>query len=114
MSRSRKVCLLRKPAEIESLSNLRKLQQQVRTGKLSEDQAAEQFKTAQLPDCAHHHHLTIREAHQQENAGRLQFLSGWDEQYARVGGVMTAGRRFNPAQLVSGDRFIGQLEMYAT
>lgn len=83
MSRSRKVCLLRKPAEIESLSNLRKLQHQVRTGKLSEDQAAEQFKTAQLPDCAHHHHLTIREAHQQENAGRLQFLSGWGEQYAQ-------------------------------
>ena len=111
MSRSRKVCLLRRPAEIESLSKLRKLQKQIQAGALTKAEAAEQFKCAELPDCEHHHHVSIRQAHRLENDGSLYFLPGWGEHYAQM--QMRSGRKFEPGMLVSGDRFIGRIEMYA-
>lgn len=113
MSRSRKVCLLRRSAEIESLSNLRKLQHQVQAGLLTEEQAAEKFQAAELPDCAHHHHLTIREARRREHAGRLDFLPGWGEQYAQAAVAPVGGKRFCPSLICSSDSLMGRLEMYA-
>ena len=82
---SRKICLLRSPAEIEALSHLRKLQNQIKLGQITEEQARKLFAphASNMPDCEHHVHLTRREARKRETQGRLHFLAGWDEWYAQ-------------------------------
>ena len=112
---SRKICLLRSPAEIDALTHLRELQDQLKACKITEEQAREMFEphAANMPDCEHHLHLTRREARKRETQGRLQFLPDWDEWYAQETKPVAIARRFRPADLFSSDLSMGRLEMYS-
>lgn len=108
--------MLRNSAEIEALAQLLKLQESVRTKRMTEDEAALAFQphAANLPDCEHHHHKTKREARRQEKQGTLSFLRGFEDHYAEEQKPVPAtGRRYFPGELFSGDLTVGRLEMYS-
>jgi len=111
-----KVCVLRDLLEIEALSKLQELKHLVLTRVITDAEASIEFQpfAGNLPACEHHIHMTKREANRLERRGTLQFLEGWDEQYAQQQrAAVGIGRRFYPGLMFSGDRSIGRLEMYS-